>query len=141
MAEILAVVCSAIFAGAALYISLVQHPAALAAGTAVAARLFPPMYQRAAPMQASLAVVGSAAGAVAWMGGSGHVWLIGTLLLASVVPLTLVVIKPTNDRLLEDTLDPSSHEALELLQRWGRLHAIRSLASTAAFACFLFGAS
>ncbi|HET8532608.1 MAG TPA: DUF1772 domain-containing protein [Methylomirabilota bacterium] len=45
----------------------------------------------------------------------------------------MIVILPTNKRLLDPTLDPSSAEAATLLARWGRLHALRSLASGVAF--------
>jgi hypothetical protein len=59
--KLLATLCCGVFFGAALYISLVQHPAALETGNEFAAHFFPPMYGRAAAMQASLAVVGCAA--------------------------------------------------------------------------------
>ena len=58
LAKALATFCCGIFFGAALYISLVQHPAALETGADFAARFFTPMYNRAAIMQASLALVG-----------------------------------------------------------------------------------
>ena len=65
MFEFLALLCAGVFFGAAVYVSIVQHPAALRVGGALAARFFPPMYQRAAPMQASLAILGSVSGLVA----------------------------------------------------------------------------
>jgi len=49
--------------------------------------------------------------------------LVDGLLLLLVVPLTLVVILPTNKRLESQELDPRSEEAGRLLPRWGRLHA------------------
>jgi hypothetical protein len=58
----------------------------------------------------------------------------------AVVPLTLIVILPTNNQLLDPTLDARSHKATLLLIRWGRLQAIRSILSTAAFA-LSFGGS
>ena len=52
--KILAIFCCGVFFGAALYISLVQHPAALETGNDFAARFFPLMYRRAAILQANL---------------------------------------------------------------------------------------
>jgi hypothetical protein len=95
------------------------------------------MYRRAAAMQASLALAGSLAGLVASLRGSGLAWLVGAVLLGSVVPFTLVLIKPVNDRLLAPELDPGAPEVLELLSRWARLHGVRSIASALAFICFL----
>lgn len=137
MNEFLATLCAGIFAGAAIYVSAVQHPAAVEAGRPVAAALFPPMYRRAAPIQGGLAVVGSISGLLAWISGSGASWLLGALLLGSVVPLTLLVIKPVGDRLLVPGLDPEAPELPDLLRRWGRLHALRSASSALAFLLFL----
>ena len=50
-----------------------------------------------------------------------------------VVPFTLLVILPTNKRLLDPALDRGSHEAADLLVRWGHLHAGRSAMSMVAF--------
>ena len=60
------------------------------------------------------------------------------LLLLLVVPLTLVVILPTNKQLESQELDLQTEEAGRLLRRWGRLHAICSILSGAAFLVFLF---
>ncbi len=57
--------------------------------------------------------------------------------LGAVVPFTLVVIRPTNNRLLDPAFDPQSPDASRLLVRWGRLHAIRSAPSGLAFGLLL----
>jgi hypothetical protein len=88
-------------------------------------------------MQASLAITGCATGLwSAWAGSDAWVAL-GAILLGAVVPFTLIVILPTNKQLLDPTLDPRAPKATQLLIRWGRLHATRSILSTAAFVLFL----
>ena|SRR5258706_8111940 len=133
---LLATFCCGVFFGAALYISLVQHPAALETGDDFAARFFAPMYRRAALMQASLALAGSAAAAAAWLMAGGRLWLAAAVLLASAVPFTLVVIQPVNAALLGGRVSPAEPSAL--LIRWGRLHRARTAASGLAFAACLF---
>jgi hypothetical protein len=59
--KLLATISCGMFFGAAIYISLVQHPATLATGNDFAVRFFPLMYRRAAVLQATLALVGCAA--------------------------------------------------------------------------------
>jgi hypothetical protein len=49
------------------------------------------------------------------------------------IPFTLLVVLPTNTRLLDRALDPHSTEAASLLARRGQLHAVRSVASAVAF--------
>jgi hypothetical protein len=43
------------------------------------------------------------------------------------VPVTLVVIMPTNHALLAAGRGPATAETRTLLERWGRLHAVRSV--------------
>ena len=72
---IVAAVCAGLFAGAAIYINAVEHPARLSCGNEVALREFAPSYRRATVMQASLAVAGCAAGLLsAWMSRDGSDW-------------------------------------------------------------------
>jgi hypothetical protein len=85
--EDLAILCAGLFAGAALYITFVEHPARRECGAELAATEFGPSYRRATLMQASLAAIG--------------------LLMA----LTLIAILPTNKRLLDPGLDRNSTEA------------------------------
>lgn len=131
--EFFATVCAGLFAGAAMYISLVEHPARLECGTEIATMVFGPSYRRATWMQASLAAIGLLAAIAAWSQGRGPVVLVGGMLLGAVIPFTLVVLLPTNKRLLDPSLDPASPAARALLERWGRLHAVRTLASAIAF--------
>jgi hypothetical protein len=60
------------------------------------------------------------------------------LLLGSVVPFTLIVIAPTNQRLEDRNLDTSADLARHLLRRWGRLHAVRSALSLIALLLMIF---
>lgn len=136
--ELLATLCAGLFAGAAVYITLVEHPARLECGTELAATEFGPSYRRATLMQASLAAVGLFAAVAAWAQGRGVGVLIGGLLLGLVIPFTLVVILPTNQLLLDPGLDRGSAEAGALLARWGRLHAVRSAVSALAFLVLLW---
>ena len=136
-ALIVAAVCAGLFAGAAIYITAVEHPARLSCGNEIALREFAPSYHRATVMQASLAVVGCLSGLwSAWVLGDAWVGL-GALLLGAVVPFTLIVILPTNKQLLDPSLDPSGTRTTGLLIRWGRLHAVRSALSTIALLLFL----
>jgi len=134
---IVATLCAGLFAGAAIYINAVEHPARLSCGTELALREFAPSYRRATVMQASLAVAGCVAGLwSAWV--VSDAWLaVAAILLGAVVPFTLVVILPTNNRLLDPSLNREGTRAAELLVRWGRLHAVRSVLSSIAFVVFL----
>jgi len=131
--ELIATLCAGLFAGAALYITLVEHPARLECGTAIAIIQFQPSYRRATVMQASLAAVGCLAGVAAWASGGGAPSLLAGLLLGAIIAFTLIVILPTNRRLLDPALDRSGSEAASLLTRWGCLHAGRTAGGVAAF--------
>jgi len=94
--EGLALLCAGLFAGAAIYISFVEHPARLECGTQLAATQFGPSYRRATLMQAPLAAVGLIAAVLARAQGRGIPVLVAGALLGLVIPFTLIVILPTN---------------------------------------------
>jgi hypothetical protein len=128
-AKFLALLCTTLFTGAAIYISLVEHPARMGCDTKTAATVWAPSYKLATVMQASLAIVGSLAGVVAWLLGASYLWLVAAVLLALVVPFTFIGIMPTNRALLAPGRDLASSETRALLEKWGRLHAVRGLLS------------
>ena len=141
LVTLVAILACAFFAGAATYINLVEHPARLSCGTEIAARQWAPSYQRATVMQASLAVMAGVAGALRWLQSGDILWLGGAVAILAVVPVTLVVILPTNKRLLEPGRDLASAETRTLLVAWGRLHAIRSLLSLVASGLYVWVAT
>ena len=138
MAEFISVLSCALFTGAAIYITFVEHPARMQCGVEIAATEFVPSYRRATVMQATCAAVGLLSSLAAWLTGASFSWLIAGVLLGSVIPFTLIVILPTNKRLLSPTLDRRSAEADRLLARWGKLHGVRSVLSGLALLLFLY---
>jgi hypothetical protein len=138
MLELLATLAAGLFSGASIYINLVEHPARIQCGTALAVAQWGPSYKKATVMQASLAAVGFLSATGAWMRGAGGLWLIGGILLGLVIPFTLIVILPTNRKLLAPDLAKESLDARRLLDCWARLHAVRSVLSFGSFLVFLF---
>jgi hypothetical protein len=85
------------FSGAALYVTLVEHPARMECGTQLAATQFGPSYRRAAIMQALLDVVGSLLAALVWVRGGSVAWLAGAALFVSIVTPCSSSCPPTNN--------------------------------------------
>jgi uncharacterized membrane protein len=138
LAELLATLSSGLFAGASVYINLVEHPARMEAGMNLALTEFAPSYHRATVTQVSLASLGFLSALAAWRLRLDARWLIGGGLLVSVIPFTAVAILPTNKQLLDPATANDLELAERLLTRWGRLHAVRSVLSLASLLTFLF---
>lgn len=136
--EFIATLAAALFAGAALYINVAEHPARMGLETRMAALQWAPSYKRATWLQAPLAMLSLLCGVAVWLRGGGRGWLVAAVLVGAVVPFTLVVIMPTNHKLLASDRDLSSSETRELLIRWGRLHAVRTLLGLAAAVGYLW---
>ena len=136
--EYIATLSSTLFTGAAIYINLVEHPARMGCDTKIAFTQWAPSYKRATVMQASLAIIGFLAGVSAWLLCAGNMWLAGAVLLGAVVPFTFTAIMPTNHALLAPGRDLSSPETRALLEKWGRLHAVRSVLSLLASLVFVW---
>ena len=137
--EFIATLSAAFFAGAAIYINVAEHPARMGLDTRAAAVQWAPSYHRATWLQAPLAIVSFLAGTGAWFVGGGLLWLIAALFIGVVVPFTFIVIMPTNRQLLALGRDLGSPETRQLLERWGRLHGVRSAISAIAAVLMLWG--
>jgi hypothetical protein len=140
LVELIAILASTLFTGAAVYITAVEHPARLSCGTDVALAEWAPSYKRATIMQVPLALAAGVFGIVRSVQDGGLLWVLGAVLILAVIPFTLIVIRPTNHRLLDRGRDSRSDETLDLLERWGRLHAVRTALSLAASILFVWAA-
>jgi Domain of unknown function (DUF1772) len=136
----LALVVAAAFTGAAIYVSVCEHPARLQLDDRAMLAQWKPAYKRAAAMQGSLALIGTLLGLIAWWQSGNWVWLVGSLALITPWPFTLLVIDPTNDRLLATDLQQAGPESHALIEKWGRLHAVRTALGVLAVVLF-FAAS
>ena len=77
-------------------------------------------------------------GVGAWLMGAGAGWLVAAVLIGAVVPFTLIGIMPTNHRLSAPDRDLASFETRVLLDRWGNLHAVRTMLSILATVIYLW---
>ena len=135
--EIIATLSAGLFAGAAIYIDLAEQPARKQIDTAAALKEWRPSYKRAAVVQPLLAAVGFLSAVAAWLMGASVWWLVGGVLLVAVIPYTLIVVFPINNKLLDPAIDKDPDLARRLLVRWGRLHTPRSVMSVVTFLAFM----
>lgn len=135
----LALVTAALFAGAALYINVAEHPARTLLDDASLLRQWKPSYKRGFAMQSTLAILGFALGMAAWWQSGEILLLLGAVLMIANWPFTLIFIMPTNHILT--AIDPATGDARvrPLMAKWNRLHAVRTALAVAATICFLIG--
>ncbi len=81
--EMIAILSCVVFAGAAIYINVAEHPARMECGTQLAATVFGPSYNRAAAMQASLAIMATIAGVSVGVTGGSWLWYVGASLIVN----------------------------------------------------------
>lgn len=133
---IAALVCAGLFAGAAGYISLVEHPVRMCLEDATGLAQWQPSYRRALPLQSGLAIAGGAAGLASWYMSGEWLWALGSAALLANWPFTLLAIMPTNTRLKALAPREAGPESRLLLLRWGKLHNVRSVLGGAAVFVF-----
>ena len=136
----LALVAAALFAGAAIYVNVAEQPARLDLGDKALFTEWRSSYKRGFAMQAPLALVGSVLGLSAWWQTNDWRWLVGTMILIANWPYTLFAIMPTNKQLKAINSAGAGSKSRMLIEKWGRLHAVRSALGFAATLVFL-GAS
>lgn len=134
---LLALIAAALFAGAALYVTLVEHRARMGIDDRSGLAQFKASYVRAAPLMAGLALVSLLIGLWAWWRTDVEWLLAGALLIGAAIPFTLIAVMPTNRRLSATNADAAGAESRALLTRWGWLHNVRSVLGLAAVAAYL----
>jgi hypothetical protein len=138
VAGLAALTLAAAFAGAAIFVNIAEQPARLGLDDRAALIEWQLSYNRAAPMQAGLALVAALLGLwVAWQTHDWR-WLVGSLLILANWPYTLLVIKPTNDRLHATKPEQADAKVRQRIVSWGHLHGGRSALGVAATLMFLW---
>jgi len=127
--EIVSFIFTGLFAGVALYISIVEQPARLASAPEVALAEWRFSFKRAGILQIVLVSVGVLSAIAAYSVGRGVSVLVAGILLAIVMVWTLVVVMPVNRQLLDPARTSSTPDTDVLLKKWGRLHLIRTIAA------------
>jgi len=128
----LALIIAALFAGAAIYVSAVEHPARLGLDDRALLAQWKPSYARGTAMQASLALTGTVLASIAAYLSWDWRWLIGAALIFANWPYTFLAIMPVNHVLEATAPEAADAGTRALLVKWGTLHAGRSALGVAA---------
>lgn len=141
MLSLAALILSALFSGAALYVLLVEHPARTKLDPAAQLTQWRPAYQRGTLMQAPLAALSALAGIAVWWRWGDLWFLTGGILMLAAIAFTLVVMFPLNNNLKATPPAQATTETAAKLLRWARLHGVRTLfglAGTAVYAVAVY---
>ena len=117
--SIIALASAALFAGAAGYISLVEHPARLLLDDGPLLAQWQPSYAKALPIQSGLAILGGVCGLAAWYFSGQWLWIAGSAVLLANWPFTIIAIMPTNKRLQAVRPTQAGPDTRALLLSWG----------------------
>jgi hypothetical protein len=138
--ELLALVASAAYVGAAGYVALVEQPSRLACADEIAWRQWVQSVKRT-PRYAASALIAAGAGLIHGRLALASFWTWGSVLLLAIVPFTLLTMLPAQRRLTAGDWNPASGETRAMLTQWGRQHVVRSLLGLAALFLFFWAAA
>jgi hypothetical protein len=134
----LALVAAAIFTGAAIYINIAEQPARLQLEPGALLRQWKPSYARGLIMQSSLVIMSGTLGVLVYFDTWDWRWLVGAVLILVNWPYTFGVVFPVNKRLEATTPESANGETRDLVETWGKLHAVRSALGLGATLVYLW---
>jgi hypothetical protein len=124
LSQLGALVATVAFTTAALYVSLVEHPARSRLDPAAELQQWKPSYKRAAVFQVILLTIGSACSWSVYRATGDPGWKVGATLLFANLPWTLLAIMPVNRALLATARGDARTRAA--LVDWVHLHHCRT---------------
>jgi hypothetical protein len=134
----LALIAAAVFAGAALIISVAEQPARLALDDRALLAEWKPSYERAQAMQAPLAIVGFLLGMLAWWQTRDWRWAVGAAAMIANWPYSLLCILPLNNQIKAIKPADADSRTRALIRKWGTLHTGRTALGIFATVAFLW---
>lgn len=137
----LALAVASVFAGAAFYINFAEQPARLQLDDKALLTEWKPAYKRGFIMQATLAILGSILGAIAWWLTGRLAFLAGAVLMLASWPWTLFAIMPTNKTLMATDPAKAGPKTRALIIKWNGLHLVRTVLGALAVLAFLIALS
>jgi len=133
----IALLCAALFAGGAKYLSLVERPAIAEGGPALTGTYLLLTQQRPMFFHTFFAAAGGLAGIAAGITGNAALWLVGGLALVFAVLIQLVAVLPETRSLFQSDLTANPVKASNLDRKLTRLHSTQTLAGLASLAIFI----
>lgn len=134
----LALVAAALFAGAAIYVTVAEQPARLMLDNRALLAEWKPSYARGKAMQANLALVATALGLLAGYLTWEWEWVVGAAVIFANWPYTVLAIYPVNKVLEATPAEAANAQTRALIERWGSLHRGRSALGVAATLVYLW---
>jgi hypothetical protein len=135
---VFALVLAAFFAGAAFYINFAEQPARLNLEPKQLLKQWAPSYKSGFIMQSTLAVLSGLAGIYSFTITQDWRWILGSVLILSNWPYTLLVIMPTNQKLLATKEAEINLTTVDLIRHWGKLHSVRTILGLSATCVFVW---
>jgi len=129
------------FFGIAAYVNLVEHLARLNLAAGALLAQWKISYAAGIAIQLPLVIITWAVCLLAWWLTRDWRWIVGGLLMLANWPWTLAFIAPVNSALNGTAPEAAGPATMQLIERWGQFHAVRTAFGGCALLVFVWAMS
>lgn len=141
--KVVATLSCGIFAGAALYATVVECPARMTHDSETAVKIWKPSFLKARSLMSKLVVISTGSSVAAfWCSNQRRLneWLLAGGLMFSLLPLTVLTMLPINNELMETEkcIDNGNVFIVDKLNAWSNRLAVKTVVSVGAFGFMIY---
>ncbi len=139
MAEWVATICAGIWAVLCVYLSIVERSRSVSVEELQSMQFYRKVSDNGVPVLIAIIFIGCGAGIYAWIGNRSSAFLVGSLMLLVMFPLSAIFVSPVTRIIADSETSNVGSAVAAMFKRWRLVHGFRTVLAVLALGFFVAG--